>query len=134
MMNSTKWLGHARYVLARNKLASLGLAALGVLILLAIVGPWLVPHDPLATEAGPMLEAPSARHWFGTDQVGRDIFSRVVVAARLDLMIALGAVALSLIIGVIIGALAGFHGGWFDRITGRFVDSVMAFPLFVLAM
>jgi peptide/nickel transport system permease protein len=134
MMNRTKWVGHARYVLARNKLASLGLAALGVLILLAIAGPWLVPHDPLATEAGPMLEPPSARHWFGTDQVGRDIFSRVVVAARLDLMIALGAVALSLIIGVIIGALAGFHGGWFDRITGRFVDSVMAFPLFVLAM
>jgi peptide/nickel transport system permease protein len=134
MMSSVNWFGHARYVLTKNKLAAVGLAALGALIVLAVVGPSVVPYDPLATAAGPMLEPPSARHWFGTDQVGRDIFSRVATAARLDLMIAFGAVALSLVVGVAIGALAGYFGGWFDRVTGRFVDSVMAFPLFVLAM
>jgi peptide/nickel transport system permease protein len=134
MQSWLRRLRHVRYVLGNNRLASVAVAAFGLLVLVALIGPLLVPFDPLETQVGPLLEAPSARHWFGTDQVGRDIFSRVIVATRLDLAIALSAVALSLVFGVVLGCLAGFYGGWFDRVSGRFVDSIMAFPLFVLAM
>src|SRR5690606_34212058 len=81
-----------------------------------------------------VLEPPSPRHWFGTDHVGRDVLSRVVTAARLDLAIAIGAVTLSLCVGVALGCFAGYFGGWIDRVISRAVDTVMAFPLFVLAM
>ena len=77
---------------------------------------------------------PSAQHWFGTDQLGRDIFSRVVVATRLDLDIAVSSVALVFALGGLAGIAAGFFGGWTDRIVGRIADTIMAFPLFVLAM
>jgi peptide/nickel transport system permease protein len=127
-------LRHARYVLGNNRLAALAVGAFALLVLIALLGPSLAPYDPFATQVGPNLDPPSARHWFGTDHVGRDIFSRVLVATRLDLAIALSAVALSLLFGVTLGCLAGFYGGWFDRVSGRFVDSIMAFPLFVLAM
>jgi peptide/nickel transport system permease protein len=88
----------------------------------------------LATNTSAALRAPSLAHWFGTDDLGRDVFSRVVVATRLDLLISVSAVALSFAIGSSIGSLAGYFGGWFDRISGRLIDTVMAFPLFVLAM
>ena len=77
--------------------------------------------------------APRA-HWFGTDQLGRDIFSRVLVATRLDFCIALGAVSLSFVIGSFLGAFAGYRGGLVDRVVSRLADTIMAFPLFVLAM
>jgi peptide/nickel transport system permease protein len=80
------------------------------------------------------LQSPSLRHWFGTDLLGRDIFSRVVAATRLDFIIAIASVALVLIIGGFAGIAAGFFGGWTDRIVGRISDTIMAFPLFVLAM
>jgi peptide/nickel transport system permease protein len=73
-------------------------------------------------------------HWFGTDHLGRDILSRVLVAARLDLGIALAAVALSFVVGAAAGSAAGYFGGWTDRLVGRVTDTIMAFPLFVLAM
>jgi peptide/nickel transport system permease protein len=128
------WVRHAHYVLAHNSLAAVGAVALGCLLLLALAGPSLVPYDPIATGVGPNLDPPSRQFWFGTDQVGRDIFSRVIVAARLDLAIAVFAVGLSFVVGTTIGCMAGYFGGWFDRISGRVVDSMMAFPLFVLAM
>ena len=128
------WARHTRYVLSNNSLAAAGAIALACLLGVALLGPSLVPYDPIETGVGPVLEGPSARFWFGTDQVGRDIFSRVVVAARLDLAIAVFAVALSFLAGTTIGSLSGYFGGWFDRICGRVVDAVMAFPLFVLAM
>ena len=80
------------------------------------------------------LKPPSAKHWFGTDQLGRDIFSRVVVATRLDFGIAVASVALVFVMGGLAGVAAGFFGGWTDRIVGRLADTIMAFPLFVLAM
>ena len=80
------------------------------------------------------LKPPSLAHWFGTDQLGRDIFSRVVVATRLDFVIALASVALVFVAGGFAGIAAGFFGGWTDRIVGRISDTIMAFPLFVLAM
>jgi peptide/nickel transport system permease protein len=80
------------------------------------------------------LQPPSAQHWFGTDQIGRDIFSRVLVATRLDLGIAAASVALVFAAGGFAGLAAGFFGGWVDQIVGRTADTIMAFPLFVLAM
>ena len=80
------------------------------------------------------LKPPSAAHWFGTDQLGRDVFSRVIVATRLDFVIAVASVALVFLMGGLAGVAAGFFGGWTDRIVGRIADTIMAFPLFVLAM
>jgi peptide/nickel transport system permease protein len=103
-------------------------------VLVALVGPYVVPIDPLASDTVEALKSPSLRHWFGTDQLGRDIFSRVVVATRLDFGIAVWSVVLVFVMGGLAGVAAGFFGGWIDRIVGRIADTIMAFPLFVLAM
>jgi len=113
---------------------TLGLALIAAVALMASVGPLLVPYDPTATDAAVALQPPSAQHLFGTDALGRDVFSRVVVSARIDLGIAVTAVAATLIIGSALGAVAGWAGGWPDRIVGRLMDTIMAFPLFVLAV
>ena len=93
-----------------------------------------MPYNPLTTSAVDALKSPSWSHWFGTDQLGRDVFSRVIIATRLDLLISVTAVAISFIFGSLIGAVAGYFGGWFDKVSGRLIDTIMAFPLFVLAM
>jgi len=133
-MSRDRYLRHARHVLAENPVTLVASALLLVLVLLALAGPWLAPHDPLVTDTALKLDPPSWRHWFGTDQIGRDILSRVIVAARLDLAIAVSAVAISFALGSLGGACAGFFGGWADRIVTRISDTIMAFPLFVLAM
>jgi peptide/nickel transport system permease protein len=123
-----------RYSFGENPLTAVALVIFMLLVLCAAIGPPLVPHDPLATASEIRLQPPSEQHWFGTDQLGRDIFSRVVVAARLDLGMAVLAVALSLFIGTALGAIAGYAGGWPDAVISRTFDTIMAFPLFVLAM
>jgi len=127
-------LRHARYVVTENPVTLGAFVLLLAFVVLAVLGPTLVPHDPLASNAARKLEAPSRAHWFGTDQVGRDILSRVMVATRLDFAISLSAVALSFALGSLAGACAGFFGGWTERLVSRVVDTIMAFPLFVLAM
>ena len=127
-------LDHVLYVLRSNPVTMAAFAMLGVILLAAVIGPSLVPYDPLATNAAIALQPPSFEHWFGTDNLGRDVFSRVVVATRLDLTISIAAVALSFVIGSILGAVAGYWGGWIDAVLNRMLDTIMAFPLFVLAM
>ncbi|MGJ5010118.1 ABC transporter permease [Bradyrhizobium oligotrophicum] len=127
-------IGHTRYVLAENKVTGFAFGLLVVILFAAIFGSWIVPYDPLASDTASALKPPSAAHWFGTDQLGRDIFSRVVVATRLDTFIAVASVALVFFMGGLAGVAAGFFGGWTDRIVGRVADTIMAFPLFVLAM
>ena len=134
MTAMTQSLRHVGYVMSENPVTGGAFALFGVIVFLAIFGPWLAPYDPLATDAINALQPPSWAHPFGTDQLGRDVFSRVIVATRLDLGIAISAVALSFFIGSAMGCAAGFWGGWTDRITGRVTDTIMAFPLFVLAM
>ncbi|MEP5981094.1 MAG: ABC transporter permease, partial [Marinobacter alexandrii] len=125
---------HLRYIMAENPLTGISFGLFFGLIAVAIFGPYLVPFDPVATGVGPALQPPGVSHWFGTDHLGRDVFSRVVVATRLDLLISVSAVTLSFVFGSIIGCFAGYFGGWTDRISGRLMDTIMAFPLFVLAM
>ncbi|RJF88939.1 ABC transporter permease [Oleomonas cavernae] len=127
-------LRHARHVIGENPVTGFSFGLFALLVLAAIFGPWLVPYDPLASDTMNALQAPSGAHWFGTDQLGRDIFSRVVAATRLDMAIAVFSVALVFVLGGLAGVAAGFFGGWTDRIVGRLADTIMAFPLFVLAM
>lgn len=121
-------------LIGRRPLNAIVAILLALMVSAALFGPALAPHDPMRSNATEALKPPSAVHWFGTDELGRDVFSRVVVATRLDLIISLTAVVLSLILGSAIGAIAGYYGGWFDRVSGRLIDTIMAFPLFVLAM
>jgi len=127
-------LRHAGFVLRGNPVTLLASLGAAILVLLAIFGPSVTPYDPVASNVPSALLPPSAMHWFGTDQLGRDVFSRVIAATRLDLLIAASAVSLSFAAGATIGAFCGYAGGKLDRWVGRFVDVLMAFPLFVLAM
>ncbi len=127
-------LAHLGHVMKENPVTALSFGLFTFFVLQAFIGHLVVPYDPLATNSIRALEAPSADHWFGTDQLGRDVFSRVVVATRLDMTISVLAVAISFVIGSILGAIAGYWGGWLDAVLNRILDTIMAFPLFVLAM
>ena len=132
--NIRKQCGHTWYILSSNSVNLIAFTLFLLLVLVAFLGPLIVPYNPLATSAVDALKSPSWSHWFGTDQLGRDVFSRVIIATRLDLLISVTAVAISFIFGSLIGAVAGYFGGWFDKVSGRLIDTIMAFPLFVLAM
>jgi peptide/nickel transport system permease protein len=132
-MNSAA-LRHAGYVMRENPVTGFAFALFSLFVLCAVFGPLLAPYDALASDTPQALTGPSAAHWFGTDQLGRDILSRVIIAARLDLGIAATSVALAFGAGALLGLAAGYYGGWIDRVVGRAVDTIMAFPLFVLAM
>jgi peptide/nickel transport system permease protein len=127
-------IAHARYVLSDNPVTAFAFGLFAMIVLAALLGPYIVPYDPFASNTAMALKGPSAAHWFGTDQLGRDIFSRVVVATRLDFFIAVASVALVFLMGGLAGVAAGFFGGWTERIVSRISDTIMAFPLFVLAM
>ena len=127
-------LRHAAFVVTGNPVTGLSLALFILLLLIAVLGPAIAPYDPLASDTVAALQKPGLAHLFGTDQLGRDIFSRVLVATRLDMTIALTSVALVFALGGLTGIAAGYFGGWTDRIAGRISDTIMAFPLFVLAM
>ena len=127
-------LRHIAYVLRTNPVTMIAFAMFAFFLACGVFGPALAPYDPLASNAAIALQPPSAAHWFGTDNLGRDVFSRVIVATRLDLMISVAAVALSFLAGSALGAVAGYWGGWLDAVLNRLLDTIMAFPLFVLAM
>lgn len=128
------FLRHFRYVMSENPVTVLAFALFLALLLVAMWGPVVAPYDPLASDTRHALQSPSPQHWLGTDHLGRDILSRIVVAARLDLGMAVSTVLLSFCVGGALGCVAGFYGGWPDRLIGRCTDTIMAFPLFVLAM
>lgn len=125
---------HIRYVAAENPVTGLSFGLFAIIALCALIGPYIVPFDPLASDTSATLQPPSLRHLFGTDLLGRDIFSRVLAATRLDFVIALASVGLVFVAGGFAGIASGYFGGWTDRIVGRVSDTIMAFPLFVLAM
>src|SRR3977135_255006 len=125
---------HTRYVLGENRVTAFAFGLLIVIVFAALFGPYVVPHDPLASDTSAARKPPSSAHWFGTDQLGRDIFSRVIVATRLDTFIAVASVVLVFLMGGLAGIAAGYFGGWTDRVVGRIADTIMAFSLFALAM
>ncbi len=127
-------LAHIRNVLLENPVTLFAAVLFVAFVLIGLFGPWIVPYSPLASDTAAALRPPTAAHWFGTDQLGRDIFSRVMVATRLDLTIAIVSVVSVFAVGGLAGILAGFFGGWLDQVIGRITDTIMAFPLFVLAM
>ena len=133
-MATSSFALNAAHAFGENRLTLVAVVILALLVLCALFGPLLAPYPPLMTDGTARLVPPSSAHLFGTDALGRDILSRVVVAARLDLGMAVAAALLSFAIGLTLGAIAGYFGGWPDRIISRVMDTIMAFPLFVLAM
>lgn len=117
-----------------NPLSALGVALMAGLLVLAVAGPALTPYDPVATDPGARLMRPGARHLMGTDNFGRDVLSRVLVATRLDLFIAVTAVGTSLAVGVVLGAASGYYRGVLDQLVMRGMDIMQAFPPFILAI
>jgi peptide/nickel transport system permease protein len=126
-------LGFVRRVLQR-KGALLSVLFLATVTTVAIFARWVVPYDPIAQDLISSLEPPSARHWFGADELGRDIMSRVIYGARTSLLTAAGAVTIAALIGVPIGLVAGFFGGWRDAILMRIVDVLLSLPGILFAM
>lgn len=103
-------------------------------VVAAIVGPWFVPFDPSTQELAFRLTGPSAAHWFGLDELGRDILARVLLGARVSLAVALVVVTISVTVGIAVGAVAGYFGGWIDEGIGRVMDILLAFPDLLLAI
>lgn len=126
------WRGWQR--LARNPAAMMGLVILLVLIFAAVFAPVLATYDPYQQDLARRLQPPSAAHWFGTDDLGRDIYSRIIHGARITLYIAFLAAAIAGPIGLIVGATAGYIGGWVDTLAMRVVDVFLSFPGLILAL
>ena len=112
----------------------IGVAVLTAYAVVALLAPWLRTHDPLAQEVVIALQGPSGDHWLGTDELGRDVFSRVVTATRLDLGLALLATLLPCLVGSLVGMVAGYLGGWVDAVVMRCSDLLQAFPTYIVMM
>ena len=120
--------------LVRRRGAMVGLALVVFFVAIALLAPWISPYDPLATSWSAVRKAPSAAHWFGTDDIGRDVLSRVVWGARASLLAGLVSVGISLCVGVPIGLTAGYVGGWTDMLISRMTDAMLACPFLILAI
>jgi peptide/nickel transport system permease protein len=121
-------------LLARNRLAAASLLILLLVVAAAAVGPWLAPYGINEQNLSARLSPPSLEHWFGTDELGRDVFSRVIYGARVSLQVGVVAVGLSLVAGTVIGLVAGYRGGWIDAVLMRLMDIVFSFPVILLAI
>ncbi len=127
------WLRAFRKLI-HNRMASLGFATILFFMLLAIFAPWVSPDDPLATSWGAIRKAPSLEHWFGTDELGRDVLSRVIWGARASLLAGVVSVVISMVLGVALGLLAGLLGGSVDAVISRMTDAFLACPFLILAI
>jgi peptide/nickel transport system permease protein len=119
---------------SRNRLSVLGAIAILLLITISILAPFLAPYDPTSIDVHHVLSPPSEKHPLGTDELGRDLLSRIMWGSRVSLKVGFVAVGISVLIGIIIGAVAGFYGGMIDAILMRFVDIMLAFPTFFLIL
>ena len=122
------------YQLSKNKMAMIGLVILLIEVLIAIFATQIAPYGYQEIDPTALRQAPSAKHWFGTDEIGRDIFSRVVVGTRYSLSMGIIATAISSVIGIVIGAVAGFAGGWTDNIIMRALDVIQSLPGMLLTI
>jgi peptide/nickel transport system permease protein len=120
--------------LARNPLAMVGLAIILALLVVAALAPWIAPYSPLDGTLSNRLQPPSAAHWMGTDELGRDILSRVIHGARITLVIVVLVAIISAPLGLLIGAISGYYGGWVDRVLMGITDIFLSMPRLILAL
>jgi peptide/nickel transport system permease protein len=129
----SEWRRFAKVFFGRG-LVIFGFIVVLVLIITAIFAPLIAPYDPEVTNLDLRLQTPSASHWLGTDSVGRDTLTRVIYGTRTSLLIGLVAVALAAFIGMTLGMIAGYYGGWVYAVIMRIIDAIMAFPMILLAL
>ena len=120
--------------LRRDVRAALAIAYLALLVLVAVAAPWLSPYSPTAQNVNDMLAQPSAAHWLGTDDLGRDILSRLIHGAPATIYASFLAVGVAILLGVPVGLAAGYFGGWIDDVISRTIDTLLSFPAIVLAI
>lgn len=118
----------------RNRFAVMGGGVVLLLFAVSLCAPLLAPYDPSAINAWAVLSPPSPQHWFGTDELGRDVFSRVLFGARISLKVGFVAVGIAVAIGTVVGLVAGYYGRWVDTLLMRFVDIMLCFPAFFLIL
>lgn len=129
-----KWLLQTYSILRQNTLTFVGCLIVLIIIVLGITAPLLSPYNPIAIDIVHKLQPPGVQHWFGTDEMGRDIFSRVLYGSRISIQVGLYIVIIASTIGTVIGSLSGYRGGKFDQVVMTFTDIVLSFPSLVLAM
>ena len=134
-------IGHNSYFravflprLAHNRFAVAGAIVVALMLAVALLAPLIVSFGPNELNAWAVLEPPSLKHWFGTDDLGRDVFSRIIYGARISLLVGFVAAGIAVLIGTILGLTAGFYGGWIDNILMRIVDIMFCFPTFFLIL
>ncbi len=118
----------------KNKIAVAGSIVVLTLFAVSLLAPWIAPYDPSAIDLKQVLAPPSAAHLFGTDQLGRDVLSRMIWGARISLKVGFVATGIAMLIGTILGALSGYYGRWVDAVIMRFVDIMLCFPTFFLIL
>jgi peptide/nickel transport system permease protein len=128
-----EWRRMAR-ALTRNHLVLAGLVMVVGLMLVAVLAGLIAPYDPIANNLRAREQPPSSYYFFGTDRFGRDVFSRVIHGSRISLLVALVSVALSASVGVLLGLVSGYYGGWIDNLVGRLMDAIFSFPALLLAI
>src|SRR6476620_8383277 len=120
--------------LLRNPVAVASTGVLGVVVFIAVAANWIAPYGVNDVDVPNALQSPSGHHWFGTDELGRDVLSRVLVATQASMRVAVVSVAFAVVVGVTIGIVSGYRGGWLDTVVMRVVDVMFAFPVFLLAI
>lgn len=118
----------------RNRLGLIGAGVVVGLFVFALLAPILSPYDPTDLDASYILSSPNQHHWFGTDRLGRDVLSRIIWGSRISLLVGFVAVGIATFIGILVGAIAGYYGGWVDGLIMRFVDLMLCFPTFFLIL
>jgi peptide/nickel transport system permease protein len=132
--NISGFWSHSWYLVRRYPLGAAGALIVAIFVIMALFAPWIVQFDPTTTNPRASLAQPGEAHWLGADFMGRDMWSRIVYGARISLAVGVGSTALGCILGVAIGLLSGYFGGWFDLIVQRFMDMLQSLPLLVVAL
>ncbi|CQR72075.1 putative D,D-dipeptide transport system permease protein DdpC [Sporomusa ovata DSM 2662] len=126
--------GSVYWILRKNSLTLIGCVIVLVMLFIGLAAPVLSPYDPVAIDIVNKLQAPGAAHWFGTDEIGRDIFSRVLYGCRISIQVGLYIVLLAAVVGTIVGSISGYQGGLLDQVIMTVTDILLSFPSLVLAM
>src|SRR5271169_3987678 len=118
----------------RNRLSVVGLTVILIIVSVAIAAPVVAPYDPFVIDVYNVISPPTSAHLLGTDDLGRDVLSRMIWGSRISLAVGFVAVGISTLIGIMLGALSGYYGGWLDRVVMRFIDIMLSIPTFFLIL